>query len=110
MGSGLGATHTYSGDYDIQLFDEEIRKEYNLETLRLGDLIAIKDADHSYGRIYRKGAVTIGIIVHSDCIISGHGPGVTTILTSTRGKIKPKINPDANIANILKLRHDLPRA
>ncbi len=106
MGSGLGATHTYSGDYDIQLFDEEIRKEYNLETLRLGDLIAIKDADHSYGRIYRKGAVTIGIIVHSDCIISGHGPGVTTILTSTRGKIKPKINPDANIANILKLRNN----
>ncbi|MEM2342294.1 MAG: DUF4438 domain-containing protein [Candidatus Bathyarchaeia archaeon] len=49
-------------------------------------------------------AVTIGIIVHTDCIISGHDPGVTTLLTSKNGKILPRIDPDANIAKILKLR------
>jgi hypothetical protein len=51
-----------------------------------------------------RGAITIGIIVHSNCVISGHGPGVTTLLTSRSGKIVPKIDPDANIAKILKLK------
>jgi len=106
MGSGLGANQTYSGDYDIQLFDESTRKQYGLDDLRLGDLVAILDADHSYGRIYRKGAVSVGIVVHTNCVTSGHGPGVTTLFTSSNGKIIPKINAKANIASILKLRTD----
>lgn len=104
MGSGLGADQTYTGDYDIQLFDESIVREYGLGDLRLGDLVAILDADSSYGRIYLKGSITIGIVVHSNCVISGHGPGVTTLLTSRSGKIVPKIDSNANIAKILKLR------
>jgi hypothetical protein len=107
MGSGLGANQTYSGDYDIQLFDEATRREYGLDDLRLGDLVAILDADHSYGRIYRKGAVSVGIIVHTDCVTSGHGPGVTTLFTSSKGKIIPRIDSRANIAYLLKLRTDI---
>jgi hypothetical protein len=104
MGSGLGADNVYSGDYDIQLFDEDTKEEYGLEDLRLGDLVAIIDSDHSYGRIYKKGAISVGIIVHTDCVISGHGPGITTLFTSSRGKIIPRIKPTANIVDILKLR------
>ncbi|MGQ9515010.1 MAG: DUF4438 domain-containing protein [Thermoproteota archaeon] len=104
MGSGLGADQTYSGDYDIQLFDESMREKYGLDDLRLGDFVAIEDADHSYGRIYKKGAMSVGIVVHSNCVISGHGPGVTTVFTSTNGKIKPRIDSKANIADILGLR------
>jgi len=107
MGSGLGTNQTYSGDYDIQLFDKSVREEYGLDDLRLGDLVAIFDADHSYGRIYRKGAVTVGIVVHTDCVSSGHGPGVTTLFTSSNGRIVPKIEAKANIAHILKLRTDI---
>jgi len=107
MGSGLGANQTYSGDYDIQLFDEGVRKEYGLDDLRLGDLVAILDADHSYGRLYRKGAVSVGIVAHTNCVTSGHGPGVTTLFTSSTGKIVPKINARANIASVLKLRTDI---
>ncbi len=107
MGSGLGANHTYSGDYDIQLFDENVRKEFGLDDLRLGDLVAIKDADHSYGRIYRQGAMSVGIVVHTNCVTSGHGPGVTTLFTSSTGKMLPKIDPKANIAVVLKLRTDI---
>jgi len=106
MGSGLGANQTYSGDYDVQLFDESIKAKYGLEDQRLGDLVAIQDADHSFGRIYRKGAMSVGIIVHSDCVTSGHGPGVTTLFTSSMGMIVPKIDPNANIATLLKLRGD----
>jgi len=104
MGSGLGDNNVYSGDYDIQLFDETARKEYGLEGLKLGDLVAISDADHSYGRIYRQDAVSVGIVVHTDCVVSGHGPGVTTLFTSGTGKIKPMIDPGANIKTILHLK------
>jgi hypothetical protein len=107
MGSGLGANHVNSGDYDIQLFDSTIVAQYGLESLRLGDLVAIIDADHSFGRIYRQGAVSVGVVVHSNCITAGHGPGVTTLMTSSDGKIIPKISQSANIASLLKIRSDI---
>jgi hypothetical protein len=107
MGSGLGANQVNSGDYDIQLFDSTIVAQYGLESLRLGDLVAIIDADHSFGRIYRQGAVSVGVVVHTDCVTAGHGPGVTTLMTSSDGKIIPKISQSANIASLLKIRSDI---
>ncbi|MEM3609108.1 MAG: DUF4438 domain-containing protein, partial [Candidatus Bathyarchaeia archaeon] len=83
------------------------RRQYGLDDLRLGDLVAILDADNSYGRIYRQGAVSIGIVVHTNCVTSGHGPGVTTLFTSPTGKIIPRIDEKANIASLLKLRTDI---
>lgn len=98
MGSGLGRDSVYRGDYDIQTFSPDVVAEFGLEDLKLGDFVAITDADHSYGRIYRTGAVSVGIVVHSDSFIAGHGPGVTTLLTSaTEGRIQPVIDPGANI-------------
>jgi hypothetical protein len=107
MGSGLGANQALLGDYDMQLFDEKIVEQYGLEDLRLGDLVAIIDADHSYGRIYHQGSISIGIIVHTDSVTAGHGPGVTSLMTSQSGKIIPEIDAKANIASILKLRADI---
>ena len=107
MGSGLGANQTHSGDYDIQLFDENVVGHYGLEDLRIGDLVAIIDADHSFGRIYHQGSISVGIIVHTNCVTAGHGPGVTSLMTSPSGKIIPKIDSKANIAYLLKLRSDI---
>jgi hypothetical protein len=107
MGSGLGSNQVNSGDYDIQLFDEGVVAQYGLESLRLGDIVAIIDADHSFGRIYRQGAVSVGVVVHTNCVTAGHGPGVTTLLTSADGKIIPKISPNANVASLLRLRSDI---
>jgi len=107
MGSGLGANQVHSGDYDIQLFDEKVLEQYGLEDLRLGDLVAIIDADHSFGRIYHQGSISVGIIVHTNCVTAGHGPGVTSLLTSPSGKIIPEIDAKANIAYLLKLRADI---
>ena len=104
MGSGLGANQVNSGDYDIQLFDEAVVEQYGLESLRLGDLVAIIDADHSFGRIYRQGAISVGVVIHTNCVTAGHGPGVTTLMTSPDGKIIPQISQEANIAKLLKLR------
>ena len=97
MGSGIGKDNAYIGDYDIQMFDEGVNQEYHLDTLRFGDVVAIIDADNTWGRIWREGSISIGVIVHSACIMAGHGPGATTIMTSTGGLIEPVITPDANL-------------
>lgn len=100
MGAGLGNTSAHSGDYDIQMFDESVVEEYELSGLRFGDIVAILDSDASYGWVYRKNAVTIGVVAHSNSVVSGHGPGVTTILTSPTGKLKPFKDPRANLKNL----------
>ncbi len=101
MGSGLGQNHVYSGDYDIQLFDEDVVARYGLDQLRFGDIVAIMDTDHSYGRIYKTGAISIGVITHSGSIVAGHGPGVTTLFTSTSGNIEPIMDDRANLKYLL---------
>ena len=101
MGSGLGRDHVHTGDYDIQLFDDKVVEEYNLDELRFGDIVAITDADHSYGRIYRTGAMTIGVVTHGGSIVAGHGPGVTTLFTSSEGNIEISTNPEANLKYLL---------
>ncbi len=103
MGSGLGSDSVASGDYDITTADKKMVEKYKLNRIRFGDIVAISDADNSYGRSYREGAVSVGIVVHSDCVIAGHGPGVATLLTSTTSKIKFHIDTDANIANYLNI-------
>lgn len=104
MGSGLGRNTVARGDYDIQCFDPVMVERYGLDALRYGDLVAIVDADHSYGRIYRSGAVSVGIVAHGSSDVAGHGPGVTSLLTSPSGALVPRIDPAANIATILSLR------
>ena len=101
MGSGLGRDNGFRGDYDITLFDPQTVEEYGLAELRLGDLVAIENADSTFGRYYRTGAVTIGIICHADSNLAGHGPGVTCILASKDGEIEPVTDAGANIADIL---------
>jgi hypothetical protein len=104
MGSGLGRATVVRGDYDIQTFDDTMAEKYGLRDLRLGDIVAIVDADHSYGRIYRSGAISVGVVAHGRSFVAGHGPGVTSLLTSSTGKIEPVIDANANLAQILKLR------
>ncbi len=104
MGSGLGRATVARGDYDIQTFDPRMVEEFGLNELRFGDVVAIADADHRFGRIYRTGAMSVGIVAHGRSFIAGHGPGVTSLLTSPSGAIVPQVDPAANISQILHLR------
>jgi len=99
MGSGLGASSSASGDYDITLFDEHTMDEYGLKDLRFGDIVALQNADNRYGYSYRTGACSIGVVVHGDCLSSGHGPGVATLMTSKLPMIEPFIDGKANLAD-----------
>jgi hypothetical protein len=110
MGSGLGKNTVWRGDYDIQLFDPEMRQQYRLETLRFGDLVAIGHGDTRYGPAYRGRKITIGIVVHGDSTVSGHGPGVTPLLTGAADRLQPRFDPQANLAVLFNVRSWLPPA
>jgi hypothetical protein len=97
MGSGLGKVSAYSGDYDIQMFDEQTVTDHRLNDLRFGDIVALVGADTTYGRAYRQSAVTVGVVVHSRSVVAGHGPGVTALFSSKEGLIDPVIDDRANL-------------
>ena len=102
MGSGIGSSNAYTGDYDVMTADFEEIKRLGLDKLRFGDIVLLEDCDNTYGRGYLKGAVSIGIIVHSDCVTLGHGPGVTTIMVSKTSLIEGVIDENANIVNYIE--------
>lgn len=101
MGSGLGSSSMYQGDYDIMTRDPNATIKYNLNSLRFGDIVFIADHHNAFGPDYLEKAGTIGVVVHGDSYISGHGPGVTVLMTAKNQRIRPFINPEANIAKYL---------
>ncbi|MBN1755295.1 DUF4438 domain-containing protein, partial [bacterium] len=103
MGSGVGSLSMGTGDYDLMTTDQGYLKKHKLMDLRFGDFVAIMNHDNVYGRSYREGAVTIGIIIHGDCELAGHGPGITTLLSSAKPLIEPRLDLNANIGKVLKI-------
>jgi hypothetical protein len=103
MGSGLGHNDSFKGDYDIQTGDASVIKKYGLEKLRFGDFVAIIDHEAAFGWSYKKGAVSIAVVVHGNSFLAGHGPGVQTILTTRAGQIKPVLDSKANLGYYLKI-------
>ena len=108
MGSGIGwGTMLEPVDYDIQTTDPKAVEKYGLETLRLGDVVCLKDQLCINGRGYYRGATTVGVIIHGASDYAGHGPGVNPILSTKDGRLETRIDPDANIALHLGLRDEL---
>src|SRR5690554_154986 len=101
MGSGLGSSDMHSGDYDIMTRDEATIKELDLDTLCYGDFVFIEDHCNTFGADFIQGAGTFGIIIHSDSYVSGHGPGVTVLLTSREPLLVPVIDSNANLKNYI---------
>lgn len=101
MGGGLGATTMMSADYDIMTQDKKTICDLGLEKLRFGDFVAIMDHDNHNGPHYRKGAISIGVVVHSNSFTSGHGPGVTIIMTSDQDHLKIHLDKDVNLTKYL---------
>ncbi len=69
-----------------------------LEGLRVGDLVALADADHRYGRGYRPDYLTIGVISTGQCMMFGHGPGPSTLLSGPASAFCLVDDVDANLA------------
>jgi hypothetical protein len=100
MGSGIGALSVTTGDYDILCHDEETMQQYSMDKLRFGDFVAVLDHDNRYGRTYRKGAITIGVVIHSDSPLAGHGPGLMTLMSACDEKLVPVLSEGANLGAI----------
>ena len=49
--------------------------------LVLGDLVAVTDLDARHNMGYRRGWLTVGVVVHGTSPLPGHGPGITPLLT-----------------------------
>jgi len=101
MGSGMGSPSSQRGDYDIMTADPKAYKNHGLDKLRFGDLVLLENCDTTFGRGYLEGAVTIGVVVHSDCLLAGHGPGITTLFTAKTPIIRGIKNQQANIGHWL---------
>lgn len=101
MGSGIGSSSAYTGDYDIMTGDLKTLEELGLTKLCFGDIVLLQDCDTRFGRQYLKGSVTLGVIVHSNCVQAGHGPGVTSLLSARDQLLLPLLDEGANIASYL---------
>ena len=102
MGSGAELNSEYV-DQDLMSGDRVLMAELGIDKMRLGDIIAIRHADHHFGRSYREGAVSIAICIHGDSVMTGHGPGILTLMSCAGGGIEFEIDPTANIANYFSI-------
>jgi Domain of unknown function (DUF4438) len=71
--------------------------------LRFGDVVALRDHDHRWGRRYRRGWVAVGVIAHGHSVGGGHGLGMTTLLSGPLERLAIEPAPDANLIQLLGL-------
>ena len=103
MGSGAELNSEYV-DQDLMSGDRSLMKKLKIDQMKLGDLIVINHADHRWGRSYKKDRVSIALCIHGDSVMTGHGPGIMTIMTGTKKNLGWRINKKANLKNILKIK------
>lgn len=98
MGAGQGMGTGHTGDFDLMTADWDEIVKNKLDKLRYGDIVLLQNCDNTFGRGYLTGAVSVGVVVHSDCTIMGHGPGVSTIMTCKKPLIDGVLDEGANLA------------
>ena len=103
MGSGAELNAEFV-DQDLMSGDRELMAERGIDRMRLGDLIGIRDVDHRFGRSYRQGWTAICLCIHGDSVMTGHGPGILTLITGPADRLDFEIDAGANIAHTLGIR------
>ena len=99
IGAGAGMASEYAntdlmGAYEVG--GEEL--SLGLQSLRIGDVVALADTDHRYGRGYREGWLSIGVISTGSGRLFGHGPGPSTIMSGPAEAFTVIDDPAANLA------------
>jgi hypothetical protein len=102
MGSGLELNSDFV-DQDMMSGDRKMLAELGIDNLRLGDLVALPGMDHRYGRGYSQDAATIGIIMHGDSVLTGHGAGVQTVISGSKHQVQWRIDLSANLADRMRV-------
>jgi hypothetical protein len=101
-GAGVGMNSEYANT-DLMGAYAGLGEELSLglEGLRLGDVVALDAQDHRYGRGHREGYLTIGVISTGQCLLFGHGPGPTSLLSGPADAFHLVDDPQANLAGWL---------
>jgi len=102
-GNGIGRP-AVSWDLDLQLPPPG---DDGAGDLVMGDLVAVDDIDARYNMGYRRGWVTVGMVVHGASPLPGHGPGITPILTGPAGALRALPDPAGHVgltATMLQLQ------
>jgi hypothetical protein len=99
IGAGAGMASEYAntdlmGAYEVGGAELSL----GLHGLRIGDVVAMEDQDHRYGRGYRDGWLSIGVISTGSGRLFGHGPGPSTIMSGPAEAFTLIDDPDANLA------------
>jgi Domain of unknown function (DUF4438) len=100
MGAGVGMISEYANT-DLMGAYAGLGEDLSLglESLRVGDIVAIADHDHRFGRGYRPGYLTIGVISTGQCMLFGHGPGPSSLLSGPADAFHVVDDPAANLAS-----------
>ncbi|NNM98153.1 MAG: DUF4438 domain-containing protein [Candidatus Dormibacteraeota bacterium] len=101
MGAGIGMSSEWA-NCDVMLHDHGLVERLGLADLRLGDLVAMQDQDHRFGRSYQRGWTSVGVVVHALGPTPGHGVGVVTLLTAPANYLEPGIAERANLGDLLE--------
>jgi hypothetical protein len=109
VGNGIGRP-TPMWDLDLQV-DRDHARAHGLSDLCLGDLVAIADIDARFNAGYRRGWMSIGLVVHGGSPQPGHGPGVTVILSGPVGPLQARVEADGHRGlserTVLQIARDL---
>jgi hypothetical protein len=102
MGSGSELNSDYV-DQDLMSGDRSELARLGLDNLRLGDLVAVPNTNHRFGRAFVQGMTTICIVMHGDSVLTGHGPGIQTLMTGSADQLRWRIDSTANLADLLEI-------
>ena len=102
VGAGLGLT-SEGGSLHMQSTDRAELARLGLDTLRLGDIVALEDTDSRYNHGYLRGALSIGVVCATNGPRAGYGPGIAVLMTAPAGQLGAFIATSANIADLLGL-------
>lgn len=99
VGAGAGMASEYANTDLMGAYagrGEEL--SLGLEGLRVGDVVALVDQDHRYGRGYRGGFTTIGVISTGSAALFGHGPGPSSVMSGPSEAFDVVLDGGANLA------------
>jgi hypothetical protein len=103
MGAGLGMSSEWA-NCDVMFTRREVVERLGFERMRLGDVVAMHDQDHRFGRGYRAGTLALGVVAHGGYGgIPGHGMGVATILSGPSDRFELVQSAAANLRHHLSL-------
>lgn len=89
-GNGIGRP-AEQWDLDLTLH-RDTAAALGAEHLVLGDLVAIEDIDVRHNAGFRRGYLTVGVIVHGGSPLPGHGPGLMPLFCGPKDRFAVSVD------------------